>query len=194
MIIELLLVSGLLILLVPLVSGGLELHSRWRHRRRLQRADSPAAAPQAYVATGPILTTTERAFYNVLIEVAGAEFVVLAKVRMADVVRPRRGDMPRDWAKAFRRLAEKHVDFVLCRATDMVVLCAIELDAGDPGNPAATARRREMSGVFEIAELPLLHFQFQPVYRLQAVADAIAQALHVETPVLPEERRVMANG
>lgn len=194
MIIELLLLSGLLILFVPLISGGLELHARWCSRRRSRGAEEAAEIAQAYVATGPILTAAERAFYNVLIEIAGAEFVVLAKVRLADVVRPRRGDAPRDWARAFRRLAEQHVDFVLCRATDMVVLCAIELDASGASSPLALARRAEMASVFKVAELPLLHFQPQPAYRLQSVAEAIAQALHVDMTALPVEQRAMANG
>lgn len=193
MIIELLLFSGVLILLVPLISGGLELRARWQAKRREQRYGD-SIGTQAYVATGPILTTAERAFYTVLSEVAGAEFVVLAKVRMADVVRPRRGPVGKEWAKAFRRLADQHIDFVLCRASDMVVLCAIELDASGTVSPLAAARRQEMSQVFEIAELPLLRFQSQPAYRLQSVAEEIAQALHVEVTAMPREGRVAVNG
>jgi hypothetical protein len=88
----------------------------------------------------PLCSAAERAFLEVLDQAVavdagiaasapghGGGYRVFGKVRVADVVALKPGLNP--WARqgALNRIAAKHFDFVLCRSSDLAVVCAVEL-------------------------------------------------------------------
>lgn len=58
---------------------------------------------------------------------AGKGLIICPKIRLADLVEPRKGKSGSQWQSLFNRIKAKHVDFVLCDP-DMHVKLIIELD------------------------------------------------------------------
>lgn len=114
-----------------------------------------------YEACGALLTAAEAAFYPVLAEAAKAGpegCLVMCKVRLGDLIRPRKGlDKDRKPGSASRatglrnRANQKHVDFVVVRASDFGVVAAVELD--DSSHQRAKAKERDafVNGALEAA-------------------------------------------
>ena len=73
-----------------------------------------------------LLSRGEGAFYRVLMQAVGGKYVVMAKVRLADVVDARANG--RTWGNAFNRISRKHVDFVLLDARELTIRLVVELD------------------------------------------------------------------
>ncbi len=107
-----------------------------------------------YEACGPLLTPAEAAFYPVLAEAAKAgpeACLVMCKVRLGDLVKPRRG-LDRSRSTTLRNRAnQKHVDFVVVRASDFGVVAAVELD--DSSHQRAKVKERDgfVDGALEAA-------------------------------------------
>jgi hypothetical protein len=87
----------------------------------------------------PLFNGTEHWFLIELRSLAPPHIAVLAKVRVADVLRP---ITDKNFA-AFNRIARKHVDFVLYNTQSRKVVRAIELDG--PTHASARARRKELT-------------------------------------------------
>ena len=75
-----------------------------------------------------LLTNHEWDFYRQLKPIADKlGLVVLAKIRMADLVEPV-ADQRRDYYTSFAKVKAKHVDFALARPEDLYIELLIELD------------------------------------------------------------------
>lgn len=85
-------------------------------------SDRPYRSVAAYVRSD-LFNSTEHAFLLALRREAPSHIAVLAKVRVADLIKPARRDIG-----AFNEIARKHVDFVLYHTQSRQVLMAIELD------------------------------------------------------------------
>ena len=82
----------------------------------------------AYEAVPTLLTPAERSFFGVLQQALPPGYLLFAKVRVADLVRPVRNVSRSGWRSAFNRITGKHVDFVLCDSASLRVIGVIELD------------------------------------------------------------------
>ena len=80
-----------------------------------------------YQPAKTLFSAAERSFFGVLDQAVGSEYRVFGKVRVADVamVKPGLGKSARQGA--LNRVAYKHFDFVVCRAGDLAIVCAVEL-------------------------------------------------------------------
>ena len=98
---------------------------RVRQRRHARQHSSGQLGSPAslYRAAPSLLTPTESQFYTALSEAVGPMAVIQCKVRLADLLLT----APRDLA-AFRRVSQKHVDFVLCDRATLRPCVAVELD------------------------------------------------------------------
>src|SRR5687768_10977332 len=105
--------------------GGIILALSLRFITRAGRqADRVTNKPQ-YEAITDFLSPAERSFFGVLQQAAGSDFIVFAKVRLADIVRPVKNPGRSGWRSAFNCICGKHVDFILCDPASMYVLLAI---------------------------------------------------------------------
>lgn len=122
-----------------------------------------------YVPARELFTPAERAFLGVLDNAVGPEFRVFGKVRIGDVaaVRPGLGEKTR--IAAFNRIACKHFDFVVCRAADLSIVCAVELN--DSSHMAEKARKRDafVNDVCKAIRLPLLTVPARKTYSAQEI-------------------------
>jgi len=148
------------------------------------------------------LTPAELSFHHVLRGVVGERAVVLTKVNLGDIFY-----VQRRWENqgAFARIAQKHVDFVLCAADTMRPMVAIELDDASHQRPDRRERDTLVNRVFKTAALPLLHFPVRQSYQTDDLAAALAPHLGGEveagdgTPLCPDcgipmQRQVARHG
>jgi hypothetical protein len=118
-VIIIILAIGLLLLLVFLAIGGMLL---------LKTVGSEKKPDLPYVSRGGLLSPAERSFIGVLERAIEDEYRVMAKVRMADLIKTKSGLGPSERQKAFNKIQSKHLDFVLCCPDDFSVAGVVELD------------------------------------------------------------------
>lgn len=117
----------------------------------------------------------ERSFYGVLVNAVAGEFVVLSKVRLADVVYVEKGTGA--WQSFFNRIQSKHVDFVLCMPELIQPVLVIELD--DRSHDRDDRRRRDafVDEALAAAGLPILHVparqKYSPIELKAGIADRL---------------------
>ena len=116
-----------------------------------------------------LFSPAERSFLGVLDQAVGPEYRVFGKVRVADVaiVKPGLGKPARQGA--LNRIAYKHFDFVVCRATDLSVACVVELNDKSHASQRAQARDELLLKVCQAINLPILTIPAKSAYSLQEV-------------------------
>jgi hypothetical protein len=130
-----------------------------------------------YQPAKPLFSPAERSFLGVLDQAVGPEHRVFGKVRVADVaaVKPGLGNSARQGA--LNRIAAKHFDFVVCRASDFTVLCAVELNDQSHSSRRAVARDDLLASVCQAIDLPLLTVPAKQAYSLHDVREQFLAAL-----------------
>ena len=132
-----------------------------------QRGAGPIGFP--YQPAKTLFTPAERSFLGVLDQALGSEYRVFGKVRVADIasVKPGLGNSARQ--AALNRIASKHFDFVVCRTSDLSVVCAVELNDRSHSSQRAQARDDLLFKVCQTIHLPLLIVPAKHAYSLQEV-------------------------
>jgi len=120
-----------------------------------------------------LFTAAEAAFFGVLMQAVGDRYLVLAKVRLADLVRVK-GLSGKDHVAASNRIQRKHVDFVLCDRRRLETMCVIELD--DRSHEQRERRERDtfVDGVFEAAGIPMLRVPCRRTYDVAELRRQVA--------------------
>ncbi|MFY0991029.1 DUF2726 domain-containing protein [Halomonas sp. C05BenzN] len=161
---ELWIAGGLLVAVVLGVAG-------WRMR-------------YPYKAQKRLFTNAEWRFYQHLERAIGGSHLVMAKVRIADVLTVHgRRSQTRGWWRAFTRISSKHIDFIICDRDNGTILCGIELD--DRSHFRGDRRRRDrfVNGAFEKAGLPLLRYPVQRRgYDIHGLRRSVLQAIAAARP------------
>lgn len=80
-----------------------------------------------YKVKDDFLTNAESSFYHSLKLCVGDKAVICPKVGLKDIFFIGKG-VGKDYMKYFTKIAQKHVDFLLCDPSTMRPLCGIELD------------------------------------------------------------------
>jgi len=81
-----------------------------------------------YVPAKALFSPAERSFLGVLDQAVGPGHRVFGKVRVADLASVKSGLGTAARQGALNRVAAKHFDFVVCRASNLSVICAVELN------------------------------------------------------------------
>ncbi|MEJ5237999.1 MAG: DUF2726 domain-containing protein [Limisphaera sp.] len=131
-------------------------------RRHLLPPSRSLDAP--YVRVPVLLSPAERSFYGALQQVLGGRCVVFAKVRLADLIRPRPGLSRPANRRAFNRTLGKHVDFVLCDPDRLRVVAVIELDDRSHRWKHRAARDQFVASALAAAGIPLLRIPAAAAY------------------------------
>lgn len=127
-----------------------------------------------YKVNRSLLLQSELIFYRGLVSVVGQRALVCPKVRLGDVffVVDFKENLPH-----YFRIAEKHVDFLLCHPQTIKPIVGIELD--DVGHQQRDRKERDkfIKKVFESAGLPLIHIPAQSRYNADELAKRLAPYL-----------------
>lgn len=140
----------------------------------LMRVSKSSNPKPAYSLRKFLLSKAERSFYGVLMQAVAGTGVVFTKVRVADVISPRKGMNRSDWQKAFNAVSAKHFDFILCDPKDCCVLLAIELDDSSHESTKAVKRDSLVNAACDSAGLPLLRVKAAHSYAIADIQRAIS--------------------
>mgnify|MGYP001827743581 CR=1 FL=1 len=121
------------------------------------------------------LSPAERSFYGVLCSAIAGDYVVLAKVRVADVITPVKSNNRSTWQTAFNRISAKHFDFVLCDPKSLSVEQVVELHDRSHKNDKRAERDNFLRSACASAGLSLSEFVAKKSYSIEEVRNRIAQ-------------------
>ena len=124
-----------------------------------------------------LFSPAERSFLGVLNQVIDENAQVFGKVRIADVITPKKGMSRSNWQKAFNKISGKHFDFLLCNKDDLSVLCAVELNDSSHQSKKRKERDVFLEGVCQSANVPLVQITAKLTYKINEI-----QALIVSHP------------
>lgn len=169
--------------LLPLLRGaGLSLVLCWvlaylilRLWRRLRR--TPALRFERQPA---LFTPAEIRFLLALQEAVGSELVIVGKIRLADLIRPRSGQTPQQRQAAFNKVRSKHIDFVLLDPADFGPVLALELDDSSHQRAARIERDAFVDSACADAGLPLLRAPVRARYDTGELRSFVRQAIRTQ--------------
>jgi hypothetical protein len=138
-----------------------------------------------YIATGYLFSAAERSFLGVLEQAVGPEHRVFGKVRIADVasVKQALGNSARQ--SALNRIAAKHLDFVVCRVSDLKVVCAVELNDKSHGSARTAKRDNFVATLCQTIGLPLLQVPAQRGYQPGEIKAQFQSAIGARADATP---------
>lgn len=129
--------------------------------------------PLPYVCRASLLTAAEQTFHKALVDAVGGRWIVLAMVRLADVLEVREGTAERaDWQG---KINSKHLDFVLCEHSSLAPKLAIELDDSTHARPDRAERDRFLEAGLASAGLPLLRIAVAPSYDVKELKKVLGK-------------------
>jgi len=141
------------------------------------RLAKPGKRAQSYVLKNSLFTPAERSFLGCLDSVLSPDIRVFAKVRLADLFNVERTVDRSAWQSAFNKINSKHVDFILCRSTDLCPVLAIELDDKSHDREGRQQRDSFLKEIFAASNLPLIRFKVQKSYRTDDIAQRLNEAM-----------------
>ena len=118
-----------------------------------------------------LLTPAERSFLGVLDQVVGSDYRIMAQVRLADVIKVRKGSENRQ--AALNRIQSKHLDFVACDPNDLSIKFAVELDDSSHKRPDRQQRDAFLDQAMQTAQIPLYRFPVKRSYDPQEIRRTI---------------------
>ena len=138
-------------------------------------ADRSVTVELPYKRKDYLLSRAERSFFGVLQNTVGDQYLIFAKVRLADLIYIPRGIEQRQ--SYFNRIQSKHIDFVLCDRDAVRPLLAIELDDSSHRGADRQSRDTFVDSALKAAALPILHVAARSGYNVQELAHDIQQQL-----------------
>lgn len=161
--------SGCLFSILRLLGGG-------------GRTDVASQAKQElpYRRKDYLFTRAERSFFGVLEQALAGQYLIFAKVRLADLLYLPKGTESRQ--RHQNRVQSKHVDFVLCSRDQVKPLLVIELD--DSSHERSDRRERDsfVKQALAAARLPIMNVRVQQSYNPQGLRTLIDSMLRQGRP------------
>jgi Protein of unknown function (DUF2726) len=147
----------------------------------LKRHSADEAASLPYRKRDCLLSGPERALFETLLKVAGERYHVVPKVRLADVVWLPKLTSNR-WLH-WNRIAQKHLDFVLCDRKYLEPLLVVELESSTTRSGHAEERTEFVGAVLTAAGVPLLRLPLKRTYSPQEVGEIVDRRIAAAEPL-----------
>jgi hypothetical protein len=148
----LLYVAGLLLVL-GLFFGGLKLIDHFIFKDRFNKT-LPGKLP--YLPKDSLMSDSELNAYRAITNVTNGKLLVFCKVGLKEFLFI---NGAKDYTHHFRRISQKHVDFLLCNPTTSKPVCGIEWDDSSHERPKVRERDEFVEQVYRDAGFPLLRFK-----------------------------------
>lgn len=142
--------------------------------KRLEYIESINRQEEAYVEPHPIgeggytqrtfLSQPEQKFFQALRNCISPQAAILSKVRLADLIRAK--DLS-DFSKSqslFNKISRKHIDFAICRASDLSILGLIEVDDFSHYRYDRKSRDEFVDKALAQAGIKIMHIKTQRQY------------------------------
>ncbi len=147
-----------------------------KRRSQEKRGKGPVARTSAslpYFSQDHLLTPGERRFYHHGLKLAiGDRYLISFKVRLADVI------TAKDWESSYgRKIAQKHLDFVLTTPKTTRIVAAVELN--DASHNASDRQHRDdfLLQALHSAGIPLITFPIYHKYDAEQIRSRILAAI-----------------
>ena len=124
-----------------------------------------------------VLTSPEQQFYKALAYAVQGRVIILAKVRIADILKVRRGIPRKSFWRHFSQISQKHIDFILIDPQSFDTLCLIELDDKSHARFDRMERDRFVNQIMAKAGLPLHRFPVRRRYDRTEILQALNVSL-----------------
>jgi hypothetical protein len=132
------------------------------------------------------LSPAEFSFYKVLSSILGGRWTIQSKVRLADIFFVAR---PNENIAFFNRIAQKHLDFLVCDSASMKPVFGIELDDSSHKRNIRQARDEFVENVCKTAGLPLLRVPVRREYNSREIAAQISPLLKTNLENLTPQKQ-----
>jgi hypothetical protein len=154
-------------------------------------ADAGGSVGMPYTAAPALFSPAERSFLGVLDQaLARTEYWVFGKVRVGDVANLKPGLSKVARQGALNRISGKHLDFVVCRGSDLGILTAIELNDKSHGSQRAKQRDEFLVRLCQTIGLPLIQVPAKASYSIEQIQNQVMAALPGQaTPVSSKSAR-----
>lgn len=150
----------------------------WRNHRSCAPPQK-AARHAVYDPQSYLFTKSEWSFACVLRKAIRHDWLLMGKVRIADIlaVRKRKTMKEGEWMRAFARISQKHIDYVLVDPASGRIVCCIELDDPSHERPERVKRDIFVNSAFQEAGVPLLRIPTAPHYDVKKLRRQIREAV-----------------
>lgn len=125
----------------------------------------------------PLLSPAEVDFYHCLVQLYGASAIICPKVRLVDLIRPSQVLNVREFQIALNRVVRRHVDFVILRNKDFVVLGVVELDDRSHERQDRFERDLFVDAALRQAGIPICRVKALSEYDLQKLHAQLSSSL-----------------
>lgn len=131
-----------------------------------------------YQIKGPLFTPAERSFLGVLELAISEKYRIFGKVRVADVMSPKKGMDRKNWQTAFNKISAKHFDYVLCCKDTLKVIAVVELDDKSHKRKSSQTRDKFLESACKSADLKLIRFPAKASYNVTEVSEKIETTIN----------------
>lgn len=131
-----------------------------------------------YVIRKTLFSPAERSFFGILKRSLSEHYEIFGKVRIADVLSPKRGLDGISWRISFSKITSKHFDYVLCDKNTLQILAVIELDDKSHHQLKTIERDVFIEDVCKNSGLPLIRFDVKSDYHIQSVRNKVKSSLY----------------
>ena len=138
-----------------------------------------AKSTRAYERIPSILTPAEKHFYKVLSSIYKDEFIIMAKVRLADIVKVSPNIRKKHWWGYFSKISQKHLDILILEKSNLSTLCAIELDDKSHEKRERVQRDTFVNQVMAQTGIPLYRFSVKRRYDRAEIAHVLNECLNL---------------
>ncbi len=126
-------------------------------------------APSLYEKEDGLMSPAELLFFRSLEAAVAGHFRLFSKVRLADIIRVKRGTDRSSWQSAFNAIQSKHVDFLAVDPKNMTIQFAIELDDKSHQKQSRQTRDEFVDQVLSGAGVPIFRFPAKSAYSEQEI-------------------------
>jgi len=126
-----------------------------------------------------VLAGPEAALFQALEDAVGPGFRVLAKVRLADLLEIDARPRSSRWQRAFARVADLRVDFVVCVRASGRILGVVTLEAEDSPPPEDSRRERFLERTLATAGIPVARLSGEEPYDSLGIREQLQRAWDV---------------
>lgn len=133
-----------------------------------------------YERLGSILTSSEQHFYKVLSSAINGRAIIMAKVRIADLLKVRSTIKKKHFWSYFSKISQKHIDFVLIDPNTFKTICLIELDDKSHFRFNRSERDKFVNQVMAQTGIPLYRFRVRRRYDRKMILEKLEKCLIIE--------------
>jgi hypothetical protein len=145
-------------------------------QRNAGDADHELSTDFPYRRVETLFGAGEAALFRALEEAVGAGFRVLAKVRLADLLEIDARPRSARWRRAFARVADLRVDFLVCVRASGRILGVVALETEGGGDPARPGGPHFVEQALTQAGIPVVRLAEATAYDQAQVRDQLQRA------------------